>query len=473
MRVCDYHKQDNKSVLDLPTPLELFKKEHTTEEYDELVSFYSSDEWKEVEREHLNSDRRYYEKRKALIDPEEKEVATEKKYYEPEPFQLRAEEKLTNGFDDLFDDPVLQSCYRELTERQQEVIRMFFCNGLDTSEIAEELGTGVRNIQKIKKCALKKLKTLYVKTTVLAGQYGYSKMVPHNYQMIYPVLRRSRFAIKNGRVKLVAGATYTLHEVSAPTGFAVAPDQTFTVSTNGSVDSESMIDLTTKVQISKQDITNGKELPGAKLQVIDSNGDVVEEWTSTNTPHYIEGKLIAGETYTLVEKSSPDGYLIAEAVTFSVSLDGSVDKVVMKDARIKGFFSLTKVDKDYPQNKLTGAVFEVYKDVDKDGKYNADVDVLIGTMTETEIGIYEMDLEYGYYLVYEKKAPANFKHDTNYYPVFVEKDGEKYVIENEAGVGFVNEEKRAMYRYRRKLRVCLTLKVSSLSLQESLSTATK
>ena len=71
---------------------------------DEYVAFYSSDEWKEVECEHLNSDRRYYEKRKALIDPEEKEVATKKKYYDPEPFQLRTEEKFTNGFDDLFDD---------------------------------------------------------------------------------------------------------------------------------------------------------------------------------------------------------------------------------------------------------------------------------------------------------------------------------------------------------------------------------
>lgn len=146
------------------------KKEHTAEEYDELVAFYSSDEWKAVEREHLNSDRRYYEKRKAIINPEEKEVATKKKYYDPEPFQLRAEEKFTNGFDDLFDDPVLQSCYRELTERQQEVIRMFFCDNLTTAEIAEKLCTSVRNIQKIKKCALEKLKTLHVKTTT--GQQG-------------------------------------------------------------------------------------------------------------------------------------------------------------------------------------------------------------------------------------------------------------------------------------------------------------
>ena len=79
---------------------------------------------------------------------------------------------------------------------------MFFCSGMDTTEIAEELGTGVRNIQKIKKCALVKLKTLYVKTTVLAGYYGFSKMVPHNYQMIYPILRRNRVTIRNGKVIL-------------------------------------------------------------------------------------------------------------------------------------------------------------------------------------------------------------------------------------------------------------------------------
>lgn len=257
--------------------------------------------------------------------------------------------------------------------------------------------------------------------------------------------------------KLIAGATYILHEEQSPNGYVIAEDVEFTVREDGTVTPVVMKDDTTKVSLSKQDLTDSSELPGASLTVLDKNGNVIDEWISTTTPHYIEGKLIAGETYTLVEKSSPDGYLLAEAVTFTVSLDGSVDKVVMKDARIKGFISLTKVDKDYHQNKLTGAVFEVYKDVDKDGKYNADVDVLVGTMTETEIGIYEMDLEYGYYLVYEKKAPANFKHDTNYYPVFVEKDGEKYVIENEAGVGFVNEEKKGNVQIQKKTEGMLNL----------------
>jgi len=89
-----------------------------------------------------------------------------------------------------------------MSEEKKNIIRMFFCNGMDSSEIAEELCTGVRNIQKIKKCALEKLKTLYVKTTLLAGQYGYSKMIPNNYRMIYPILRRNRVTIKNGKVTL-------------------------------------------------------------------------------------------------------------------------------------------------------------------------------------------------------------------------------------------------------------------------------
>lgn len=250
--------------------------------------------------------------------------------------------------------------------------------------------------------------------------------------------------------ELVAGKKYTLHEEIAPDGYVIANDVVFTVSEDGSVDEVVMKDDTTKVRLSKQDLVDGKELPGASLKLLDETGNTVDEWVSTSEPHYIEGKLIAGKSYTLVEESSPVGYLLAEAVTFTVSLDGSVDKVVMKDARIKGFISLTKVDKDYPQNKLEGAIFEIYKDVDKDGKYNAEVDTLVGTMTESETGIYDMELEYGYYLVHEKEAPKNFKLDEGYYSVFVEKNGETYFIENEAGVGFVNEEQKGSVKVQKK-----------------------
>ena len=67
-----------------------------------------------------------------------------------------------------------------------------------------------------------------------------------------------------------------------------------------------------------------------------------------------------------------------------------------------------KVDEDYPDNKLTGATFEVYKDVNGDGKLD-DGDELIGTLTETNTGIYEMkELLYGKYLVRETKAPEGY-----------------------------------------------------------------
>jgi uncharacterized surface anchored protein len=92
-----------------------------------------------------------------------------------------------------------------------------------------------------------------------------------------------------------------------------------------------MNDDTTKVQISKRDITTDEELPGAKLVILDENGNVVEEWVSTDTPHIIEGKLIAGKEYTLREITAPDGYEVAKDVKFTVNEDGSVTEVVMYD----------------------------------------------------------------------------------------------------------------------------------------------
>ena len=130
---------------------------------------------------------------------------------------------------------------------------------------------------------------------------------------------------------LVAGAKYILHETAAPDGYVIANDVEFTVSENGIVDIVIMQDDTTKVMISKQDITNGKELPSAMLQIIDENGNIVEEWVSASKPHFIEGKLIAGKEYTLKETMAPEGYEIANEIKFTVNADGSMTKVVMYD----------------------------------------------------------------------------------------------------------------------------------------------
>ena len=145
--------------------------------------------------------------------------------------------------------------------------------------------------------------------------------------------------------KLGAGE-YVLKEIAAPDGYIIATDIKFSVDIYGNVTVENvdstavsdngypliaMVDDTTKARISKQDVTTGKELPGATLQIIDENGNVVEEWVSTNEPHMIEGKLIAGKEYTLKEIIAPEGYEIANEIKFTVNEDGSVTEVVMYD----------------------------------------------------------------------------------------------------------------------------------------------
>ena len=131
--------------------------------------------------------------------------------------------------------------------------------------------------------------------------------------------------------KLPAG-DYTLTEVKAPDGYAFSESVPFTVLPTGEVQRFEMRDDVIKVEISKVDITTNKELPGAELIITNKDGKVVEHWTSTEKPHYIE-KLPAGE-YTLTEVTAPNGYEIAEDISFTVLPNGDVQRVVMKDAPI-------------------------------------------------------------------------------------------------------------------------------------------
>ena len=144
-------------------------------------------------------------------------------------------------------------------------------------------------------------------------------------------------------------------------------------------------------------------------------------------------------TWVIREIESPTGFVLSEEeITVTI---GAVDEVVeieLVNYFIKGNIELTKVDKDYPENKLTGAEFEVYADTNGDGKLDKD-DKLLGTMTELDGGVYQMkELRYGKYLVREKTAPTGFVLDENVYSVSIEENGKTYIVENEAGVGFVN-----------------------------------
>ena len=128
--------------------------------------------------------------------------------------------------------------------------------------------------------------------------------------------------------------TYTLHEELAPyeDGYVSASDVTFEVKEDGSVTKVEMKDEYSKVEISKTDITTGKELEGAKLQIIRKDGTVLEEWITDGKPHSVV-KLPVNEELTLREITAPDGYEIAEDVTFTLKDTMEVQKVEMKDAR--------------------------------------------------------------------------------------------------------------------------------------------
>ena len=125
---------------------------------------------------------------------------------------------------------------------------------------------------------------------------------------------------------------YIVCEIEAPTGYILS-DESYpvTISEDGEVIEIKAVNKSTKVRISKQDITTGEELPGATLQIIDEDGNVATEWVSTDEAHFIEGKLIAGKEYTLRETIAPDGYEIASEIKFTVNTDGSVTEVVMYD----------------------------------------------------------------------------------------------------------------------------------------------
>ena len=113
---------------------------------------------------------------------------------------------------------------------------------------------------------------------------------------------------------------------------------------------------TTKVTISKVDDTTLKALAGAKLQVVDDQDKVVEEWTSDGTPHVITAKLVLGKTYKLVEEEAPSGYEIAEPITFTVDADDTKNAVEMKDAMTKGKTAAIEITKELKLNDaLAGA----------------------------------------------------------------------------------------------------------------------
>ena len=139
-------------------------------------------------------------------------------------------------------------------------------------------------------------------------------------------------------------------------------------------------------------------------------------------------------------KAAPAFVLNENSYAVTVSEHEQVVEVTIENEFITGTVKTTKVDKEYPENTLGGAIFEIFVDVDGNQEFDAEIDLLVGEMTETENGIYTMDnLRYNGYFLYEKVAPECFLKDDGYYYFEIRNDGEIVVVENEAGIGFTNQ----------------------------------
>ena len=198
----------------------------------------------------------------------------------------------------------------------------------------------------------------------------------------------------------------------------------------------------------KKSDEDGKALGGALIGIFKTGTtEFTKETAIATTVSAEDGSFSFAKvpygTWVIREIESPKGYVLSEEeIAVTISEVDEIVEISLVNYFIRGSISLTKVDKDYPDNKLTGAVFEVYSDTNGDGKLDKD-DALLGTMTEMEGGIYQMkELRYGKYLVREKTAPTGYILDENVYPVSIEENGKTYTVENEAGKGFLNEAQK-------------------------------
>ena len=239
-------------------------------------------------------------------------------------------------------------------------------------------------------------------------------------------------------------AAYLKNESKYPVVFEYAGQETAVVSITANEGEAIENDLIYGAVSGKKSDEDGNALGGALIGIFKTGTEefttetAIATTTSEDDGSFSFAKVPYGN-WIIREIESPTGYVLSdEEIPVTISKVDEVVEIELVNAFITGSIELTKVDEDYPENKLTGAVFEVYADKNGDGKLD-DGDELLGEMDELGDGVYQMsDLRYGKYLVREKTAPEGFLLDKNVYPVSIEEDGKVYTVENEAGVGFIN-----------------------------------
>ena len=226
---------------------------------------------------------------------------------------------------------------------------------------------------------------------------------------------------------LIEGETYVLHEEETIGDYVKAQDIEFTVTEDKETQIITMVDKT--VEVTKTDFVTGEEIEGAELKIVDENGNTVDSWTSTKTPHKVKG-LEEGNTYKLIETLAPYGYELTNEIEFTVTSDKEVQKIEMKDMPILQTVQLVKKDSNTNEVIKDKFTFGLYED--------QECTKLIKTVdSDKEQGIVTFsNLRYGTYFIKEKSSPKGYvlsdkiiKLEINDQGIFI--DGEKVEEEND------------------------------------------
>lgn len=214
---------------------------------------------------------------------------------------------------------------------------------------------------------------------------------------------------------LTIGKEYTLKEEIAPEGYVVATSIKFTIKDTNEIQKVNMIDKI--LEVSKTDFVTGEELEGAKLQVTDEEGNIIDEWVSSKEPHKVVG-LEEGKKYVLTEITCPYGFEIAEAIEFTVSYEKENQKIEMRDMPILSSIRVEKIDKDTGEHiKSNKFVFGIYED-EECTKLIKEVGANIFEGT----ALFE-DLRYGTYYIKENKAPLGYSLSKQVVKVEINENG--------------------------------------------------
>ena len=272
-----------------------------------------------------------------------------------------------------------------------------------------------------------------------------------NYDTAKETERDTLVCDKNGftQTKDLPYGTYTVHQTKGAEGREFISDIDVVINTDGQTYRYLINNASFEsyVKVIKKDAETGKTIPyaGAGFKIYDPDGKLVTMTYTYPTPTTIDtfytdanGSLITperlpyGKGYKLVEVQAPYGYVIdRNPVSFDITADAATEDggitvviIEVENKPIRGSVKVTKVDEDNPEIKLSGAVFELYVDIDRNKEFNPDIDILVGELNEDEVGVYIMnDLIYNGYFIHEKSAPDGYNKDDSYHYFEITEDG--------------------------------------------------